>query len=325
MAEVFHPQVSTISKSSSTSVSETSIDVRRGQTILDALQLEQIRSQTELKHKFLMFGMIPFLCMLAIYCLHDMESAQYKIMSIAVAIFGIVFFTYWLYLIGTASQLHCIRLITTPFQPYGNMIFPTQIKHYPSRPIKSMSEMLALRGSSIHIFHLFMGMAVSCVTATAVMLNWLDLQRHARLSDQEMNINYLEQAFAICAVFAMPMIGYFELNVHSQWHLIMHYAGVMCMVFAVWPYAIQSSFSVCSIVVIVVTYISLALWISLAYYYYPNDLSNEKGSEMTEEEMRKKVHRMSVHCLISQTIGAIGCTVALCLYLWNIQEVGCGH
>ena len=135
--------------------------------------------------------MISSLCVIAVYNLCEMESAENKIMSMAVAISFTAFLVYWLYPRAAAPQLCRIPLITTRFQPfYGNVIFPTQIKHYSSRPIKSTSEFLALRGSSIHIFFVIMTMAVSCVTAFAIMLNWLNLQRHARLSNEAMNINY---------------------------------------------------------------------------------------------------------------------------------------
>ena len=331
--------MSTISNDHSSQASlrrlNTSHGLKRGQTMLDGLEQSgldrsEMRNQPEIKHKLIMFVTLPCLCMAVIWTLNEMESAQYKIMSLCVGIFSITWFAYWFYLIGSSSQLHRIRLITTRFDPfYGNMVFPTSIKHYPSRPIKSISETLALRGSSIHIYFVFMGMANACVTANAVMLNWLDLRRYARLSNEEMNINYLEQALAICSVFAMPMVGFFELDVHSPCLMLMHYVGVLCEALMVWPFAIQSDFSVTSISIIAVTYLALAMWWFLGSYY-PDDLVNEKDcsgmaevSASNEDKMKKAVHLMSLKCLLPQTIGAIGCMTALSMYLWNIQEVGC--
>lgn len=296
--------------------------LRRGQTIQDGLEELQIpiRSQSELKHKLVMFTVIPGLNLLAIYLLSEEESARYKIMSVAAAIFTTAFTGYLVYLIGSSSHLHRMKLITTRFQPYGHMIFPTQIKHYPSRPIKSVSEMLALRGSSIHIFFVFMGMGIACVTATAVLLNWLDLQRQTDISHEEMHINYLEQAFAISSVFAFPMVGYFELDVHSPCLMFMHYVGVLCQVLAVWPFALQSSFGWCSIIMVAVSYTPLVVW-GLLGCIYPNDLYQGSNIEIAEHEMRQKVHRISVHCLLSQTLGGYLCMVTLCAYLWSIQEI----
>ena len=152
------------------------------------------------------------------------------------------------------------------------------------------------------------------------MLNWLDLQRHAHLSNEQMNINYLEEALAICSVFALPMVGYFELDVYSRCLMLMHYIGVLCLALMVWPFAIQSGFSMISIVIIVVSYLSFAVWVGLGYYY-PDDLSERLSHGMTEKEMRMKVHWMSLYCLLAQTLGTYGCGAALSLYLWNIHEI----
>ena len=307
----------------------TSHELKRGQTILDCLEqsgLDQseMRNQPEIKHKLIMFLTLPSLCIAVIWTVNEMEmdSAPYKIMSLSVGIISITWFSYCFHLIGTISQLHRIRLTTTRFDPfYGNLVFPTQIKHYPSRPIKSISELLALRGSSIHILFVILATAVSCITGFAITLNWLDLQRHARSSDEEMNVNYLEQALVICAAFAKPMIAFFELDVHSPCLMFMHYIGVLCYVPMVWPFAIQSDFSMTSIIIIAVTYLAFAMWCIFGWYY-PDDLVNEKDYNASDEDkMKKAVHLISLKCLMSQTVGAIGCLTALCLYLWNIQEI----
>lgn len=281
-----------------------------------------MRSQTDITHKFLMLTMIPGLNILSIYFLSGEDSAQYKIISVAEAIFAGAFFMYFFHLMAT-SQMHRIRIIPAPFEPlHPTMIFPTQIKHYPSIPVKSISEMLALRGSSIHIFFVMMATTASCISATAVTLNWLDLQRYAHVSDREMNINYLEQALAISAVFSLAVVGHYELNVHSPCHMVMHYLGVLGSGSGVWPFAIQSAFSMLSITIIVVTSASFALWACFAYYY-PNDVSNKNGIEMSQGEMRRQVHQISIHCLMAQTIGSMGCVLGWCLYLWNIKEIRC--
>jgi len=286
------------------------------------------RSQTEIKHKALMFGVIPCLCTMAIYSLAESESAPYKIMSAAVAIHSGAFLMYWLYLLGTSSQLHNIHIITAPIQPcYGHMIFPTEIKHYPTRPVRSISAMLALRGTSIHIFGAFMGMAVSCIFAAAVFLNWLDLHRHARITNAEMNVFHLEQALTISTVFALPITVYFEVNPRTPWHCVMHYLGVSCIVLAVWPYAIQSQWSLSSISIIVVSYGAFLIWIALKIYY-PSDLSAETQAQVSEADVRERVHRISLRLLLSQTVGVVAAGVAMCCYLWNIEEVpriGCAN
>ena len=106
-------------KPSNDNESREILNIERGQTILDALEHSEIRSQTEVKHKFLMLVMIPGLCVLAMYVLRREDSAQYKIIAVATCIFCNAFLAYWGYLVGTASQLHCIRLTTTLLWKHG--------------------------------------------------------------------------------------------------------------------------------------------------------------------------------------------------------------
>ena len=301
---------------------EVSMHLSRGHNVVDELGAD-IRStnQPEIKQKLVMFVMIPGLCAAAIYNLRGVESAYYKSISSCVSIISAAFVVYWFYLIETASQLHRIRIVTSRFEPfYGNMVFPTQIRHYPSRPIKSVSEIIALRGSSAHIFFLSTTVAGACISATAIISHWLDLQQHAHLSNQETTLDYLEQALAICSVFALPMVAHFELDVHTPCLMFMHYTGVLCHVCSVWPFAIQSGFSVPSIGIIVVSYVSFASWLILARFY-PADLSKAYKVRMSDVKMKESVHLMSVHCLVAQATGTTGCLVACCLYLWNIREV----
>ena len=123
-------------------------------------------------------------------------------------------------------------------------------------------------------------MAISCVTANAVMLNWLDLRKHAHLPNQEMIINYLEHVLVICSVFALPMVGYFELDVHSPCLMLMHYVGVLCLVLMEWPVTIQSGFSMMSIAIIAMSYTSFAIWLCFGYYYHDDVLGRENIKEM---------------------------------------------
>ena len=136
-----------------------------------------------------------------------------------------------------------------------------------------------------------------------------------------MNINYLEQALVICSVFALPMVGYFELDVHSPCLMLMHYVGVLCLVLMAWPFAIQSGFSMASIAITAMSYMSFAVWLYLGFYYPYDVLERENSEEIIDEEMRRRVHWMSLYCLLSQTAGTYGCIMALVLYLWNIEEV----
>lgn len=190
------------------------------------------------------------------------------------------------------------------------------------RPIKSISSTVAIRGSSINILFLMNAMGYSGCVGAAVLLNWLDLHKHSALTAEEMDINHAEQALAICSVLSMPLVGFFELDVKNRLLMVLHYVGVLFKLMMVWPFAIQSGYSVFSVVIIVVTYLSLAFWWWIGSYY-PNDVSKGCANGMAEEEMKRKVHWMSVHCLSAQIVGSIGCLGSMSLYIWHIQEVGC--
>ena len=298
-----------------------------GSQVINILQHEtEIKSETEILHRLVQMVLILCAAVVAIYRLADAESAQYKIIAVMVAVLSSSYFVYWLYLIARSSQLHLIRLVTARIEPYyGDMIFPMQIKHYPSRPIKAMSEMLAIRGSSAHIAQVSVGTVVATLNATAVTLKWLERHQSAQLNDQSVDINYVEEMCVVATILAMPLIGLFEYNVHSMGHLAMHSLGFFCLALSVWPFAIQSQWSLMSIVLIVLTYSSFVFWVILAFYVYPHDLSTNSKGTAKEQEMRedhkqmiRKVHRISVHCLYQQTLGAIGCTASFVCYLWNL-------
>ena len=77
----------TMSTTSNDRFSQTSRGLNRGQTILDGLEqsgLDQseMRNQPEIKHKLIMGLTIPCLCALVIFALNEVDSAQYKIMSL---------------------------------------------------------------------------------------------------------------------------------------------------------------------------------------------------------------------------------------------------
>ena len=189
-----------------------------------------------------------------------------------------------------------------------------------------MSEMLAIRGSSAHIAQVSVGTVVATLNATAVTLKWLDRHQNAQLNDQSVDINYVEETCAVATILAMPLIGLFEYNVHSTCHLAMHSLGFFCLALSVWPFAIQSQWSLVSIIFVVLTYSSFVFWVILAFYVYPHDLSTNKNGTAKEQELSEEdhkqmirtVHRVSVHCLCQQTIGAIGCTASFVCYLWNL-------
>ena len=92
--------------------------LKRGQAILDGLDQSEMRNQPEIKHKLMMGLTIQCLCAVVVFALNGVDSAQYKIMSLCVGICLHAFVVYWLYLIGTSSQLHRIRFITTRLIPF---------------------------------------------------------------------------------------------------------------------------------------------------------------------------------------------------------------
>eukprot|EP01083_Nonionella_stella_P102373 291181_1 len=90
-----------------------------------------------------------------------------------------------------AKYLHRNKIVTTYIEPdFGSIVFPLQIKAYPTKPIMSISEMFAIRGSRLdHIFG-FMCFMIAGIVTTAVYSHLSNLHRFGSI-DSFWNKEYM--------------------------------------------------------------------------------------------------------------------------------------
>ena len=54
------------------------------------------------------------------------------------------------------------------------MIFPISIRQYPFMPVFSMSELFAVRGSSVHSLFMIMCISIGAIVSAAIVVHWVD-------------------------------------------------------------------------------------------------------------------------------------------------------
>ena len=277
-----------------------------------------INIKTEIKHKLLFLITFLIAMIISIYFLRDLKSAKYKILASAAFWIFIIFYINWLYLIFNAKQLHRIEIITTKLNPdFGNIIFPIQIKQYPFIPIFSMSELFAIRGSSVHLLFCIMCISIGSIVSITIVTYYIE-----QYQNNKNNIEYSVLLLAINSSLATPFLGNFDLNPNSKCHKIMHYVGVVMMALSVFPYGIQQNWNCLSLILIISGLTILLLWYIIKKYHnwYCNDFSVLLKS-YDERYVLKRVHRISLICIILETVGCIINSFINTLFIWNLKEV----
>eukprot|EP01083_Nonionella_stella_P122259 367770_1 len=209
-------------------------------SIIESYQHKKLKPMTDIKEKILAVSIFCVLVIVSMVLLFD--EPKYKF--IAALMFTVFFMFYTGYLIHMlkAKYLHRVKIVTTYIEPdFGLIVFPLQIKPYPTKPILSMSEVFAIRGSQMS--HMFGGMCffMGGVVITAI-YSYVSNLHHFGDIDTFWNNEYLEIFLSISSVVATPLIGVFDLNPNDKIHQIFHYLGVVFMMISVFPYAIQSGF-----------------------------------------------------------------------------------
>ena len=287
---------------------------------------DAIKITTEIKHKLIFLILFIPAMVISIYLLRNSPSAKYKMMASAASWIFIIFYSNWIYLILKANKLHRIEVITGKLKPdYGNIIFPISIKQYPYKPIFSMSELFAIRGSSVHLLFMIMCISIGAIVSVAIVIHWID-QHQNHQNGVDLSEEYW-QFLGINSALATPIIGNFDLNPHSKCHQFMHYLGVLMMALSVLPYGIQQGWSVISILLIISGVGVLCVWVGFSYYV-PTDMSGDvkKDGDRHEiiesrEEVLRYVHKISLVSILLETTGCIINSFINCAFLWNLKDV----
>eukprot|EP01084_Bolivina_argentea_P001505 2780_1 len=285
-----------------------------------------LKIQTEIKLKVIFAVLFILSSIITIYLLCNEESAEYKIIGTEIGIIFFLFHSNWLYLIFSSNGMHRIEVITSKIKPdYGNIIFPVQIKEYEHMPIKSMSQLLALRGTSVHSLFNVMCLTINGVLiGAAILTHWIDLHQYGNI-DTFFDAQYIELFLSVCGSLTIPLMATFEANPHSKCHIALHYFGVFLMIISLFSYCIQSNWNIFSVAILCCALFSFVLWIIFAKYY-PDDISsNRNDNKDNEEYIKRKTHSISVQCIVMETIGCIMVTVNNTLYVYNLKNINsCG-
>ena len=280
---------------------------------------DDVRIRTEIRDKLLYLIIFVPVMALSIYLLRDTKSARYKVGAIAFGWVATIFYITWFYMLWTTSKLHGVKVITGKLKPdYGNMIFPTKIKQYPYKPVTSMSALFAVRGSSMHLLFCISSISSGCISSFCIVMHWID-----QYQNHSLGIVYGEEYWQFMAIFGAlgpPIIANFDLNFDSKCHVFMHYVGVVMLGLSVFPFGIQQNWNGLSVFLIVCGWSFLIIW-SVLNKYFPKDLSMEVLGERTKEDVKKKVHRISLICILMETFGTIFVSINCGLFGWNLEDI----
>eukprot|EP01084_Bolivina_argentea_P117454 208596_1 len=274
---------------------------------------------TEIKQKIIIVLLSVTSLIILGFILKDFHSPQYKLFSSACGVVFISFYGNWIYLLLRTKNLHRIKTKTKKILDYGNIIFATEIKEYINYPVKSMSELFALRGSSVQPLFLAMCCFISALVSASVALHWIDTYQNATWVTSYKDKEYVEIYFAICSSVATGLIGYFDLNLDDKISVIMHYVGVIFMIASVFPYCIITNWSLSSMIIAGLAVVSWILWTFFSECVYPDKY--EMNDDEQVDKLKRKVHIASLVCVLSETIGCIFASLCNVMYIWSMQDM----
>ena len=94
----------------------------------------------------------------------------------------------------------------------------------------------------------------------------------------------------------------------------MHYVGVVLLVIgAPTPFVVQTEWSALSLVLILIAAVSVIAWLySIHCHSEPKGLDNKDAV--------KRVHTVSLRCLIFESIAILMCSVSATLYVYHLRD-----
>eukprot|EP01084_Bolivina_argentea_P116397 206828_1 len=275
---------------------------------------------TEIKQKIGGILLALIVVVLLFFLIRNKQSAQYKGLASCLTVISVSFYCNFFYVLLRSRNLHRVQTVTKKHRDFGNIILAIEIKEFPCMPVMSMSELFALRGSSISSLALATFCFISAFISAAVCLHWIDLYQNGDESIRYYDKEYIEVYFMIPAAIAMAIVGNFDLNSQDVASMTLHYFGVSCMLISIIPYNLQSSWSVFSIILTIFTLIIFAIYIYFTSVLYPTEVKTSDYKDI--EDIKIEVHQISVNCLFIEAIGCALVTFSVYLYIWNIKEIG---
>eukprot|EP01083_Nonionella_stella_P013019 36759_1 len=208
------------------------------------------------------------------------------------------------YTLFTTEHLHLIITERQPFVPFNkNIITPyKKITEYDNMPIKSISQMVATHGTSIHFYATFLlSMQDTAIICAAV----------TKLHDNDMTFDASLVIFCFCAA-SLALIAMFELNTTdpTDINFILHWTGALGT-FLGFPLAfiVQQQCSILSIILMSLACLSNFLFVIVAQCILPNYHSNSV-----------KVHQISRFSMISELFAISIWSISAVLYIIGMAD-----
>ena len=286
-------------------------------------------------HKLAFIMFLLSSCILSTHLLCDEESAKYKMMAAVIGNVLSAFFCYLFHSLWKSQKLHQVKVITTSIDPYfGALSLPTQIEEDQTRPIFSISELVGFRGSSLYLLFLISSVSIAAITSLAVMTRWVELHEAMTAGTGYADTRYPLEVVAIAFALCAPLIRFFDLSAYDEvagWR-VLDMADLVLSFMGTFAFGVQSEWSSGSVWLINATLVFVIMWAAMTRYY-SKDLSIDLikvhsehstyngPSNWTEEALFRKVHIISLRCVVVEALARMCCLVSVFLYVWNLEDV----
>eukprot|EP01084_Bolivina_argentea_P031403 58127_1 len=194
-----------------------------------------------------------------------------------------------------SPQLYRVKARYTMIDGWAQFALPNRCDAYKTYAIKSVSEFSAVRGTFLHTALLFVGLCTFCLYFGHFLENsnyWCDTN------------DIISALFSFGAGCGLTWLGLWELNPNDKCHVIMHYMGVVLCFGANLGLGFATQWGWLFWSTAIPAIISAILW-----QYF------DKTAKLPSNDI-KYVHKVTIQCIISESIVLLmGCT-AFDLYLW---------
>ena len=220
-----------------------------------------------------------------------------RIVALFAAMYLIINFIEWIYYFVSAKKLHAIKVHTKYVNGYdsdfGKISIPYNIEFQPNTAIMSVSALSAMRGSNQHRL-----ISATCDMSSHCLL--LALIVYGNTKDVHVWIAYL-------VTFGLYCVSCWEFNTSCPLHVFFHLTGAGLSALTPVCFALQSCWSMWSIVLLSICYMSFAL----------QNIVMLVQSRL-EKYSKTTIHAISVCCITLELIGLIACSISLCVYISSL-------
>ena len=251
------------------------------------------------------------------------QSLSYLIFMLTIQSIVAVF-----YPIFNSKQLRTFRTLHCRFDDFASISIPYGIKEFPNEPIRSISTLIACRGTIWHtklcecalIAFIFVIMAL--IHKSHQFVESFDNNTTINTNDYSTNDNYSSNVAIFACVCAF--LGSFGAWTVTSWELeekdtiatCIHYFGALLTFTATFPLIIEQRGSLLSWSFLIVATIAVSCWI---YFSKIEFLIFEKNSQ-SAKILRKQIHVTSLKCIGAETTALVTAYWSLVVFVYNLDE-----